>query len=707
MTPLRPGRGGGVLATILRYELRMLLRDRRTLLIAVVAPLVLFPAWILISRVVERNEERRLDEAEYLYAVAGTLEAWARTAVHEALALPDSGGGDGARAVRFTEVRPPDPDSALRAGDLHVVVHGLTAEEYGALAEEERLEAIERGVDGAAEAEPPPLARALRIRYRAESDFSRGAMSRLREALTDLRRLERDSAFAERGFPVALGDVAEVEDENVATAEEEGGAFLGLALTPFLLLLMLTGGSIVAVDAISGEKERGTLETLLTTSASRGEIVRAKLLAVTVVGVAVALVNGLNLAVYLGLGVLELPASLQMAVSPLRALVVFLLYLPLAFLVSGVLLLVSGFSKSYREYQIYFFPVFLVFLVTALAPLLPGMELRSAMVLVPVSGISLAVREVLGGEVDWLFAGLAFVSTGAVAAWLAILTERTLSNERLISRSELDAADLAGGAALFPRHVFRWFLGFWVLFWVTSLWAGESLGIRGQILVNLVGIFFGGTILLLVRYRLPVREALSLRAPHPAAWIATLVGAPAALALGIGVAEFVNRYVFPVPEEMLEAFGRSLSGPELPLWQLVLFLSVMPGVFEELAFRGALLHGVRQRMGRWGTVLVVGAFFGFFHVSLFRIVPTALLGMILAAVVLFSRSIYPAVLWHALNNALALVPVRLGWIGEDFRLPTWTVVPALAGVAVSLWILWRTGAGRRAAPVPPGPGFRA
>jgi membrane protease YdiL (CAAX protease family) len=127
---------------------------------------------------------------------------------------------------------------------------------------------------------------------------------------------------------------------------------------------------------------------------------------------------------------------------------------------------------------------------------------------------------------------------------------------------------------------------------------------------------------------------------------------------------------------------------------MVLFLAVMPGVFEELAFRGVLLHGLRKRIRRpWLLALAVGLIFGAFHVSLFRIVPTAFLGFILTLVVLFSGSIYPAMLWHALNNAAAIVPSSLGWVQEDFTPEGWWVIPAGMVLLISLWILKKTGPG--------------
>jgi sodium transport system permease protein len=293
------------------------------------------------------------------------------------------------------------------------------------------------------------------------------------------------------------------------------------------------------------------------------------------------------------------------------------------------------------------------------------------------------------GEYDWIFLALAFASTGGAAWWTARLTERSLSIERLISQSDLDEADLMGGPALFPRHVLRWFGVMWVVFLVISLWFGTDLGVRGQLLVNLGLIFLGGSLLMVRRYGLRPREAFALRPVHPAVWLAVLIGIPAGYIVGIGLAGLVNTYVFPVPQNVLEAFGESLLGDEMPLWQLVFFLTIMPGVLEELAFRGVLLHGLRKKMSPVAVCLVVGAIFGLFHVSLFRLLPTAFLGVLFAAVVLMTGSIFPAMLWHFGNNFIALVPPQLGWVSEDTPVPWWAFVLGVAGLLVAFAIVWR------------------
>lgn len=683
--------GGVVLPTLLRYELLQLVRDRRTVLIAVVAPLVLFPLLIFLMRWSEERREEALEETLYEYAVTGPAADTGRVLVREALALPEESpapeGGEGGVGpgadergpvivgpddpgpdpgpVRFAERLHPDPDSLLRAGDLHVVVRALGPEASDSLA-------------------PVP---ALVLSYRASSDLSRAAAERLSERLQRLRNRRRQERFRERGFPVDLDRVAPVESVSLATAREEAGSDLALFLTPLVVMLMLGGGTVVAADAISGEKERGTLETLLTSAVRRSEIVGAKLLSIVAVGVVVTVVNLANLLLYVVVGVLELPEGFAASLPPETLLLLLVLYAPIALLVASVLLLLSGFSGSYKEYQIYALPVTVLFLVPAAAAALPGIDLRSFVSVVPLAGVSVGVKEVLTGEYDWALLAVAFVSTTGAAAWGARLTGRFLSTERLVTSAEIDAAELWGGSALFPRHVLRWFGLLWVALVLLSLWWGGALGVRGQVLLNVVGLFLGGSILMIRRYRLDVRRALALRGPHPAVWIAVLVGAPSALLSGSAIFRLAE-LVFPVPQRVIEAFSQYLLPGDLPLWQVLFFLAFLPAICEEIAFRGVLLYGLRRKLGYVGLALTVGAIFGLFHVQLFRLIPTAYLGVILTAVVLLSGSIYPAMLWHALNNAAGLLAAEQG-----VRLTDATpelIVVGFAGLALALWVLWRT-----------------
>jgi sodium transport system permease protein len=658
-------------SALLRHELRLLARDTRMIFIAVVLPLVLFPVLILVLRAVEQGESERLDSALYRYAVRDTAQDQDLAhLVERALALPGDRPG-----ARFDRDRTPTPDSALATGDIQLVAEWSAAD--------------------TARGDTLLHRPGLTLRYRADSDLSRAAATELEARLLSLGSQERDSVFRAAGFPTDTDRVFELEATNVATPAREGGARLGLLLTPLVLLLLLTGGSIAAVDTLSGEKERGTLETLLTTGLTRAEIIRAKLLAIVALGLVLVTVNAANLVTYLVIGVLELPAGLALSVAPLDALLVLLLLAPLTVLVAGSLLFLSGRVDGYKDFQIAFFPVMLAFVALAAPSVLPGMELRSAIAVVPVAGLGVAVREVMVGERDWLFLALAWLSSGGAAYLLTRLAERGLSTERLIGGATLSEHEARGGPALFPYRVARWFAVLWALFFTVSLWFGDALGMRGQVVVNLIVLFSGATWLMIRRYRLDIRKALSLRPPPLRTWLAVVLGAPAGYVTAIGLAGLVDAYLFPVPQGMLEAFGETMLVETISVWQLLLFLAVMPAIAEELAFRGVLLHGLRARMRPVAAILLAGAVFGLFHVSLFRIVPTAYLGVILAATVVLTGSIYPAIIWHFLNNALAIVPVRMGWIDTSTDLPWWIYAAAVVTLAVSLAIMVsaRRGAG--------------
>ena len=64
------------------------------------------------------------------------------------------------------------------------------------------------------------------------------------------------------------------------------------------------------------------------------------------------------------------------------------------------------------------------------------------------------------------------------------------------------------------------------------------------------------------------------------------------------------------------------------------------------------------------------------------------LAVLMLAVVLLTGSIYPAMLWHALNNAIAIVPIQLGWVGDDYDFPLWSYPTAAVALALAFALLW-------------------
>ncbi len=682
------------------HELRMLMRDRRTVIMAVVLPLLIMPIMFYGTKKMNDRREARLHDTTYFYAVTGTEQEAARALVasgRRAAAVEVPGKGEGSiSSYRFVEKKVADPDAALRAKEIHFYLLALSGTEADAMpplktedGNQESEKASKRGREGdlAATARRLPGVPLIRIYFQADRDDSQSGHSRMRELLDLARESEREALLLGHGFPLKTGRVIAVESSSLASAGQVSGSWLGRFLTIFVVMFMLTGGSVVAMDIVAGEKERGSLETLLTTAAGRGEIVAAKQLTIISVALVITFIQVVNILVYVSFKAIELPKDFVIEVPPATVATLLVLFVPVAASVAAVLLLLSSYAKSFKEAQLYFFPVYLVSLVPSLAAVLPGISLRSAIVVVPLANISVAVREIMVGKFDWPMIGLAFVAMSGTAAWMVRASARMLSREDLITSSETDAADFAGGPALFPKHVLRWYALLGVIMFGVALNVPQLATFKRQLLFNEVFLFLCGPLLMIRRYRLNIREALAIRRVHPAVWIAIFFAIPSGYLLAVGVFKLAN-LVLPVPKQVLEQFGRDLLPANIPTWQLYLFLSVIPGICEEIAFRGTLLYGLRRKMRPLALALAVGLIFGLFHVTLFRIVPTAFLGVFLTGIALLTGSIIPCMLMHAGNNAFGLWASQAGFAPE--LLDWWTYAAAGVVFALCFYILFRT-----------------
>jgi len=177
-----------------------------------------------------------------------------------------------------------------------------------------------------------------------------------------------------------------------------------------------------------------------------------------------------------------------------------------------------------------------------------------------------------------------------------------------------------------------------------------------------------------------------LLAPRPGVWLGLVLAVPGGLLSALGLFRLSN-FLIPAPGKILESFNEQVLPANISFAQVLLLMTLLPGIFEEVTFRGMLLHGLRRRLHPALLALVVGVVFGTFHVALFRLVPTAALGVMFAAVTLLTGSIFPAMVWHAASNALGLLAAR-------YKLPETQLEPMffIAGaglLAMAFWIFWR------------------
>lgn len=478
-------------------------------------------------------------------------------------------------------------------------------------------------------------------------------------------------------------------------------------IIPLLLVLLAASGAFYpALDLIAGERERGTLETLLSLPVKRRDIFLGKLL-VCCAGALVAV--SLNLLSLAG-SVAVLGAQLRGAASGVdlsgmfsvgagSLALCFIALLPLTVTLAAVGLAVTGLSHSAKEAANYISPLILVVLFAAAVAVIPGTRPTFALDLVPITGVVLALKESLQSPTPpWLHLGLATLSSLALAAVVVSWSARLLDSERFRYPGLVRA-----GWGRFRR-------------WGATPASPGGLEVLGVYAIAVMGMTMGAGLLagnstvtmiavpLLLFVLAPALVHAWLGGYRPAAislvnpgWRGWAAGA-LVLPLGIGLSLLVGGLQSTlVPKEIMEQGGdqvmeavrgiRAQGGPVFGTALLLLCVAVLPGICEETLCRGTLLAGLRKGLGFTGAALISAFLFAALHLSPWRFAPQFALGVLLAVVVWRTRSVFPAMLIHAGHNG-ALVIAEL-YVTKSEAPSSWWIA-AYAAVAVS-WAVaaWR------------------
>ncbi|MBI2422868.1 MAG: CPBP family intramembrane metalloprotease [Candidatus Hydrogenedentes bacterium] len=675
-----------IVLTILKKELLDTIRDKRTLIMMVGVPIVLYPAMMIISMQAMLVQQTGMEDRTSKVAVMGEGAAQVKTWL---------------KSVEKLEVSEPgDPAAALSSEEIDVLV---------------KVEGNPEGVaNGTGNVQ-------IAIQFDGAEIDSRKASDRVEDGLRKVSEKLRDARLATAGLKPDFIEPLKLKTENVAPATKTTGTILGSVLPMLLILMIAVGAFYPAVDVTAGEKERGTFETLLSTPTTKSEIVTGKFLTVFALAMLVGLLNLTSMAATMAFMLNQLSSQLDKAIPveiqfpPMAAVAMVLVMLPLSFFITAVMMCIAVFAKSFKEAQNYVTPFLMVLLFPAMLGSFPGVELTNATQFIPVTNVVLLFRELLTGSVtaDQFFS--VFMSTFAFAllalqfaSWLFQREEVILSEDKGFPLS-LNRKYFRPRASMGASMALGYFaILLIVLFYLASLVQQWDL-IWGLFITQWV-FLLAPTVLLLWFVKVDLKEALSLRRPPLAGLLGTVCMAASALPLLIQFDIYQNK-VLPVPKEFEEAFAQLLSSgaSNTGLFTLLFVVAFSPAVCEEVVFRGALLSGLRERLNPWVAMIAVGLLFGLFHLSIFRIVPTALLGMVLTYAVVRTGSLYTGILMHFINNAASILLATgsvQSWIDvsalEKDGLPAWALAGAAALFAVGV-ILVETGARNSRSPAPPRP----
>ncbi|GIV21418.1 MAG: sodium ABC transporter [Armatimonadota bacterium] len=387
-------------------ELREVLRDRRVLFSTIVSPLLLTPMllWGIGMMVRQRQES-------------------ARTVVIPAGVVAPRGGEEfitalkeGGFAVQTVENRQ-QAEAMLRSRRVKVVV--LLEERF-----EEHLHNESTAK--------------LVVLFDPLNDSSRDAVQRLK-ALTDSfsavwlqRRLARRFIGSEFAQPLA------VVTQAIKTESPVGNLVLSIILPYVIVLSAFFGAVSPAFDLVAGEKERGTLETLLATPASRRQIVWGKFLTVVVVCMLAAIFAMLGMMLAFAMPTsanifAEQAGKFGLSVPAMGALLVTLL--PLTVFYSAMLVILSTFARNQKEAQTYLIPLSSLIVLPAVASMFVRTESGLWLAAIPVLNSAIIIKQVLTGIVNPTFLLVSLLLSGLVAVLTLQIATRLFERETVLLSS--------------------------------------------------------------------------------------------------------------------------------------------------------------------------------------------------------------------------------------------------------------------------------
>jgi len=357
---------------ILIKELTDMIRDRRTMFMMVVMPLVVIPLLAITAIKLTQSQIEKAKDKELRVAVIGETaapELFKRLSKEENFFLVTMTNADSARAMTAEQtldgvVIIPQDFSEFVEGDKQATIRLIFKSSESLNAARRRIEAI---ID----------------QYDREIVNERIGRLQLDETLFDAIAIERE-------------DVASTEEKFA----ENAGGFL-----PYIFIIFGFMGSIYpALDLGAGEKERGTLETILSSPASRFDIVMGKFLVVVLFSIATAFLAmlGVLIMVYQFLPTIEtnITQTVMDMLGPRRIFIIMSMVLPVSAFFAAVALAISIFARSFKEAQSMMAPLNIIIILPAMIGMLPGFKLSAVTAAIPILNLSLATKAILGGSAD-------------------------------------------------------------------------------------------------------------------------------------------------------------------------------------------------------------------------------------------------------------------------------------------------------------------
>ena len=456
---------------------------------------------------------------------------------------------------------------------------------------------------------------------------------------------------------------------DLAKTEEVAGLLLGQILPLILIMGVLLGAIYPAIDSMAGEKERGTLETLFTLPISNLELVMGKYMAVSLCAIVTAILNVVSILMtliyILSTGNISgqlLSNNFNISALSGPLFITLICICLFAMVVSAVSMCVCSLAKSFKDAQNYITPVMFLVLIPSYASMIPNLNLDRTTSIIPVVNISLLIKSVLSNNANLSLIALVFISNFAFVILSVILLSKLFNSEEILFGNNRNFSFLEkrsnikkGTMPSVSDGVILYALGLVLLIYVGS-YIQLKLKMTGIVLTQVMII----SLPLLFAYYIKsdFKKVFSLKLPK----IKHLFGA-ACLWFGTYLLAMVITniimYYFPQNQEIVEGLNNALFIKNNLLLNL-LIVAAMPAICEEIFFRGFILTSFKNNKKSYrGAIIFSGILFGLMHMDFIRVVPTSILGIAFAYAVCKTNSIAVSMFMHFLNNGFAVVVTHI------------------------------------------------
>lgn len=202
-------------------------------------------------------------------------------------------------------------------------------------------------------------------------------------------------------------------EENITEEENMFVSYIRNYAFVFIIMAITVSATYPATDTTAGERERGTLETLLTFPIKSRDIIVGKFLAVTIASILTGIISLVLaiISVAIAQNAFSIYEGLNIMFSPISILLSVIIIIAYSFFISGLCIAIASSSKTFKEAQSALTPLTFISLFPGMIAFMIGVTGTPLLSIIPFINYTVVFTDTSAGNVDWLNIALMVVST--------------------------------------------------------------------------------------------------------------------------------------------------------------------------------------------------------------------------------------------------------------------------------------------------------